>query len=290
MALPKPQKPQDWLTQFGNIVLGKRVDETKDAWLLGPMGEIGGIADRFVEKIAAEENLTVERNIPSSGLIDGFQGFQYLEYPINPRIEDFYKHTLDYNLDVWTQWRPVFGSMGYLVRKLFSQRIQQLNLPRRSLDTARGLKSEIISLLDEKKNTVYRVWYRRLNSTGEVVYSGVYTHCNIPGGEKCMKIIFPLPQGSATVIMRARTDKHGNLLLESRGNTEGDPGFYFLVRDRKDILWKHFLSSFHESIFVYEDDAGTLRADHSMRLWRFRTYDLHYKITKAMNRPRERNA
>lgn len=276
MALPKGQNPFDWLTQLWNIALGKRVELEKDQWLLGPIGDIGGIADKFVDRIAQEEHLNVKRNSPGSGLTEGFET---LAGRLNPKIEGFYKRTTDYDLDAWTQWRPVFGSLGYLVSKLFSQRIQQLNLPRTSLDTAMGIDSEIISLVDKGGETVYRVWYRRLKKSGEVVYSRIYTHCQVPSGEKCLKVIFPLPQGSATVVMKMECEKEGNLELVSRGKAYGDPGFYFLVKDRKGNYWKHYLPSFHERVFVYEDREGILRADHSMSLWKCRVYDLHYKMT-----------
>ncbi len=277
MALPKLQNPLDWTTQLWNIALGKKIDTTADRWLLGPVGDIGGIADKFVYRIAEEENLTIKRNEPGSGLVEGFDGLTGL---INPKIEAFYQRTIDFDLDAWTQWRPVFGSLGYIVYKLFSQRIQQLNLPQRSLDTAFGIRSEIISLVDDDGRVVYRVWFRRLKRTGEVVYSGIYTDCRLPNGEQCLKVIFPLPQGNATVVMRMSCDSEGNLDLESKGRRYGDPGFYFLVEDRKGVLWKHYLPSFHERIFVFEDDEGTLRADHSMSLWGCRAYDLHYKITE----------
>ncbi len=280
MALPKFQNPFDWTTQLWNISLGKKVDIVKDEWLVGPIGEIGGIADRFIIKLADEKNLVIKRNEPGSGLVESFDE---LENSINPKIKTFYKKTINYDFDVWTQWKPIFGSFGYLVYKLFSQRIQQLNLPQRPLDTALGIKSEIITLEDINGKIVYRVWFRRLKKTNEVVYSGIYTHCQIPSGETCLKVIFPLPQGNATVIMRMNCDSKGNLELVSKGKKYGDPGFYFLVEDRKKILWKHYLPSFHERIFVYEDGEGILRADHSMSLWNFRTYDLHYKISEKNN-------
>jgi len=277
MALPKAQNPLDWTTQLWNIALGKKVIHEEDEWLLGPIGDIGGIADRFVSRVAEQQNLHEKRNVEGSGLVDQFDA---LNGPLNPKIEDFYKRTMTYDLDAWTQWKPFFGSLGYLVNKLFSKRIQQLNLPQQSLDTALGIKSEIISLLNDEGETVYRVWFRRLKRTGEVIYSGIYTKCRIPSGERCLKVIFPLPQGSATVVMRLHVDSEGNLELESKGEKYGDPGFYFLVEDRMGQMWKHYLPSFHERIFVYEDEEGILRADHSMSLWRCRCYDLHYKMTQ----------
>lgn len=288
MALPKAQNPQDWLTQLWNIALGKRVNENKDHWLLGPIGDIGGIADRFIERLAKEEGLSGHYNLPSSGLLEGFQQFDSIAGRVNPRIEYFYRTTIDYELDVWTQWRPMWGSLDYLVYKLFSQRNQQLNLPRTSLDAASGLKSDIITLLDDSGDVAYRVWFRRLQKNDEVVYSGIYSHCTIPSRETCVKVIFPLPQGSATVIMRAAVDDRGNLELVSSGKDYGDSGFCFIVQDRVGHLWKHYLPSFRERIFVYEDNSNILRADHSMSLWKWRTYDLRYKIRPKKDSSQER--
>ena len=208
MSLPKPQNPLDWTTQLLNIALGRRVDAAEDDWLVGPIGSIGGIADKFVTRIAEDKNLTIKRNEPETGLVDGFDG---LEDSINPNIVAFYKRTIDFDLDAWTQWKPIWGSLGYIVYKLFSQRVQQLNLPQQSLDTAYGIKSEIISLVDKSGQPVYRVWFRRLKKTNEVVYSGIYTHCEIPSGEKWLKVIFPLPQGSATVIMKISCDSRNGV-------------------------------------------------------------------------------
>jgi len=64
MALPKLQNPLDWTTQLWNIALGRKIDKAADGWLLGPIGNIGGIADKFVYRIAEQENFTVKRNEP----------------------------------------------------------------------------------------------------------------------------------------------------------------------------------------------------------------------------------
>ena len=275
MALPKAQKVQDWLTQFWNIQMGRKVDMQSDQWLLGPIGDVGGIADKFVERLSRVENLTLHKNIPDAGLMDENNVFPKA---LNPRIDEFYTKTINFDLDVWSQWKPVWGSMGHLVSQLFSRRIQQLNLPQSPIDTASGITSDILTLKDEAGTVRYRIWFRTLKKNNEVIYSGVYSHCTLPSGEACIKVAFPLPQGSATVIMRINIDAHGNLELLSKGEQYGDPGFYFIVADRLGQLWKLYIPSFHERIFVYEDDEGTLRADHTMSLWRWKTYELHYKI------------
>ena len=72
MALPAAQNPLDWTTQLWNIALGQRVNRKTDGWLLGPIGDIGGIADHYIERVATEQALTVRRNLPNSGLVHEF--------------------------------------------------------------------------------------------------------------------------------------------------------------------------------------------------------------------------
>ena len=113
-----------------------------------------------------------------------------------------------------------------------------------------------------------------------MIYSGIYSSCTLPSGERCLKVIFPLPHGNATVVMRAQSDASGNLELTSAGSRYGAPGFYLLVEDRKAQLWQHLIRRFHERIFVYRTEGDGLRADHSMSLAGFRVYSLHYKIRR----------
>ncbi|HRJ70874.1 MAG TPA: hypothetical protein PLS03_01545 [Terrimicrobiaceae bacterium] len=280
MAFPRPQAPQDWLTQAWHIAAGRRLDPVADAWLLGPIGEIGGIADRFVDKLAEREGLSIQRSEPGSGLLEGFDAFPGVREAVHPAIDQFYRHTSDYDFDVWSEWQPAFGGLGSLVARIFTRRIQQLNLPRRPLDTAWGVSSEIIVLRDSQGARKYTIWFRRLKKTGEVIYSGVYADCVLPGGERCLKVVFPLPQGNATVVMRLRADDAGNLELLSHGRRCGEAGFYFVVQDSSGKLWMNYLGSFQERIFVQVDPEGVLRADHAMTVWNLRAYDLHYKLSR----------
>ena len=94
-----------------------------------------------------------------------------------------------------------------------------------------------------------------------------------------MKAIFPLPRGSATVVFHVGSDSKGNLELLSSGKIDGDPGFYFLVEDRR-TLWKHFLPSMKERIFVSEDEGCNLKAEHTMSLWSLKVYSMSYRIKK----------
>jgi hypothetical protein len=282
MALPRPQALQDWLTQVWNIIFGRRVLLPADHWLVGPIGDAGGIHERVIAQIAERENLTVEKNPRSQGLLESFEVLPAVGGKVHPEIEAFYSRTTDYELDVWTKWSAFWGIFGGLVGRVFCKRIGQLNLPGDSMETAHGISSEIILLRGSDGAVRYRIWLRRLKKTGAVIYSGIYSHCTLPSGEKCLKVIFPLPYGSATVVMRATVDPAGNLELASRGSRYGAPGFYLLVEDRKRQLWKHLIARFHERIYVCWTESEGLRADHTMSLWGFQTYNLHYKIRKRV--------
>ncbi len=277
MAFPTKQNPLDWTTQYWNIVLGKRVDFDADTWLLGPMGRIEEEADRFVERMAKENKLVITRNLSHAGLVESMD-----EWPVSlsPKIRDFYLRTSDYELAVQSIWKPVFGSLGYLVAKLFSRRIQQLNLPQNTRDRALAFDSEIIKLVDHTGRVEFTIWRRRIRDTGETVFFGIYTTCRIPSGEFCVKAVFPLPRGCATVIFRTQSDSTGNLSLISSGKKYGDPGFYFLVEDRKGCLWKNYLPSLRERIIVTEGGDGTLIAEHTLKLWSFQVYSMIYSIEK----------
>jgi len=276
MPLPYLQNPLDWTTQVWNIAKGQRMDRRTDDWLLGPTGLPKEKPGEFISRIARTDDLTVIKNPSGAGLIDCFQKF---DVAINPAIEAFYANTIDYELKIAAKWAPGFGSMGYLVRKLFSERIQQLNLSRNSVGE-QAIESDITYLVDADQKNVYRVWQRRLAESGEVMFYGIYTFCQIPSGKWCLKAIFPLPRGSATVIFGVHSDADGNLELLSSGNDSGDPGFYFIVEDCHGRLWKNYLHTFRERIFVSKNHEGALVAGHEMTLWNRSVYQMHYQLNR----------
>lgn len=112
MAFPTWQNPCDWVTQCWNIALGKRMRPGLDDWLLGPVGEIGESADDFVARHAREHGWTVRRGDPDAGLIEPAADWGL---PLNDDVADFYARTGAYAFEVRGSWKPVFGSLGYLV-------------------------------------------------------------------------------------------------------------------------------------------------------------------------------
>jgi hypothetical protein len=195
---------QDWITQVWVKSTGRRYSPEIDYWLVGPIGDTEIIKDKFIQELATTENLEVKENIVNGGLLENFEDLNltYLEKKLlNPRIVDFYEKTSEYNFEIWSEWCGFYKPFGWILSIIFSKRLQQLNLPLSSLQSAKGIKSNIIKLIDKStKLTKWTIWYRILKSTNDVIYSGVYTTCEVPNlTGKFLKIVFPLPNGNIVV-------------------------------------------------------------------------------------------
>lgn len=278
------QRLQDYLSQRWVMFRGRRIEPRDFDWLMGPFGEVDVIGDSYVQRLANEQGLIVERHVSGAGLLDSIASLALNDTArarLNAEVAAFYERTADHELDVWSEWSPVFRPFGGMLQRLYSRRLQQLNVPLRPLDTSRGIASQILKLRDPKMGeTRHTVWYRVLKATGQVIYSGVYGTCRIPDGRTCVKVVFPLPRGNATVIMAISVGERGDLDLVSSGEGFGSPGFYFLLRDKRGRHHAQYIRSFRERIHVYVDDERVLRTDHTLTLWKRRVLQLHYKITR----------
>lgn len=162
---------------------------------------------------------------------------------------------------------------------IFSRRLQQLNLPLNPIDSAKGIVSNILKLKDKNNSTRYTVWYRILKSSNDVIFSGVYAPAYIKGKpDKHLKVIFPLPNGNASVVMKKEVLNDGSLLLSSEGKKFGDNGFYFTLTDGNNKHWAKFVKSMHEWIHVYVDEENVLRTDHTLHFYGRPLLKLHYKM------------
>jgi hypothetical protein len=288
LAYPR-QKFQDWFTQQWAIFWGKRIEPEIVPWLMGPFGKPGAIADDFVNKIAEDEGLIIERNVASHGLIS----IKELKLSVaesgrlSQKVIDFYEKTGFYDLKFSVKWNPLFKIFGKLVKYLFSNRIEQLNIPTSNVESSKQINSEIITLSDPKSKEVkYTVWYRTFKSTGQVLYSGVYTTCTLPSGKACIKAVFPLPNGNATVMMSPSVGPNGELCLDSSGKKFGDPGFYFLLNDSKGDLWSQYISAFRDQLNVCCHE-GNIIVEQTLTLWHWRVLRFNYEIhlKKAIHKP-----
>ena len=279
----KNQSIQNWITQQWGILFGQRIDNKKHQWLLGPFGGTKGIGIKFVEQFAKNESLVIDSQRKNKGLLESILNLGLPETELkrlSPDVIDFYESTSSYDLLLKAKWNPFFKIFGIVVKSIFSKRIEQLNVPIENLADASGLTNEIIKLVDKKTNDVKRtIWLRTFKSTDQVVYSGVYETCSLPKKQICIKAIFPIPNGNATVILTPSVSKNGELILDSSGQRIGDSGFYFLLRDSKGKLWSKFIKSFKDKLVV-KSISDKIRATQTLTLWNLKVLEFEYEIKK----------
>lgn len=280
LAYPK-QDFKDWLTQQWVILRGRKIDPNQFPWLAGPFGNLNNIGDSFIAPLANEHGLNVNRNTKSHGLISPIDLLnlspQELE-KLSDNVIKFYERTSEYNLNLDVKWNPFFKVSGILLNIVFSKRINQLNIPTKSTHGDNELSSEIITLTDPKNGEVkYTIWYRTFKATGQVVYSGIYSTCTLDSGQTCVKAVFPLPRGNATVILKPSVGENGELILESAGKKFGDAGFYFLLHDSKGVFWSQYIKSFRDQLIV-KPDGDNITAVQTLTLWKLRVLQFIYKI------------
>ncbi|MDB5101203.1 MAG: hypothetical protein JWM80_5624 [Cyanobacteria bacterium RYN_339] len=270
---------------------GRRAPIAAHQWLAGPVGLPGRGGQSYYDDHAAAAQLRLVWNDPSAGLLPDFlalAGPDFDPLAIDPRVRAFYEHTAAYNLDAWSRWSWPFGALAWILIALVSRRVDQMNLPLSPLDTSAGMTSEVIKLeTADGSPAAYRGWFRRLRESGRSIYAGFYTIAIPPRfGAPCVKVVFPLPYGSATVLLRPEAKRDGSLLLVSRGLRFGDPGFYRVLQQDETTLVARHVPAMHETIHVYIDTAGEMRTDHVFSFWSIPMLQLRYKITpKALVEP-----
>lgn len=261
-------------------LFGRRHRPDDIRWLLGPLGG-PTIGDRAYEETAEREGLTLVRDAKEGGLVPSFDVLSSAAFDparVHPKIRDFYENTSAYRLDTWaTTYFPANVALWLLVSTI-SRRVEQLNFPLDGLDTAHGMTSEIILLREPDGRVRYTGWFRKLARKAQVIYTGFYMTEEIPHAEgACVKVVFPMPNGNATVILRPENDERTGFRLVSAGERFGDVGFYRVQRSGDALrVWR--ISSLHETFCLYVDDEDTVRCEHDIRFLGFRVLTLHYKI------------
>ncbi len=261
---------------------GRRVDPAgADAWLSAPIHGHSQVGDDWIADAAAElGGRTVtgpdQGLLPDLAALDG-PGFRAAD--LHPSVRDFYQATAGWRMDVWTQWSAPFRPLGAVVTRLFGRRVQQLALPTRPLDTARGMDSRVVAVLDADGRQRFAAWLRTLRATGEYVYSGCYTTTLLPGTDQpSVHVSFPLEQGNVQVFLRPAVLPGGALLLSSPPGRFGGDGAYVLVRHGP--VHHAARVPLHEEFRVFVDDEGVLRTDHVLRLWSAAVLRLHYRMAR----------
>ncbi len=273
----------DLATQRWVMLTGRRADLDSADWLEGPVGEPDGIGGDFFDRWAAEQGLVVDRSAERRGLLpdlDVLGGPGFDPRRVDPDVRRFYEQTSAFELEAWSEWCGPFRPFGWALARIFSRRLQQLNVPLRPLDTSRGTDSEVLHLRRAGGEPVeFAAWTRRLRGSGDVLYAGGYSTARVPGHRNpCVRVVFPLPNGNAIVLLKPSVDAAGALCLLSAGDWYGDPGFYFTVHRAGGRVWARYVRAMRESIRVYGAGGGEVRADHVMWLFGLVFLRLHYRL------------
>ncbi len=272
----------DWITQRWVQLTGRSVNLGDYPWLAGPVGDVDLIGSAFFRRLAEKKNLEFVADGPGRGLIDDFSrlsGPGCNPNDVDARVIRFYENTAEFEFDIWSEWCGAFRPFGGALAVIFSRRLQQLNVPLSPLDTKLGITSDVVQLKERSGQVVYTAWVRDVVLTKRTLYAGSYSVCHVPGYPgPCVKVVFPLPNGNATVIMRPESGPDGSFTVRSAGIRFGDPGFYFFVEKEPGRGWARYVRSLQEAIRVYADAQGTLRADHDLWIWGARFLRLHYRM------------
>jgi len=278
----------DWSTQMWVRATGRRVSLSENAWLDGPAGKTRLIGQEFFANYAKDCGLEIVQS-GRPGLIEDFRSLcgsaNDLGAVAGP-VKAFYEHTSDYEMDAWSEWHGLFRPFGWALAVIFSRRLQQLNVPLSSLDSSKGISSQVIQLRDPRSGKIVQAaWVRALHATKNILYAGSYSVCRVPGfQDPCVKVVFPLPNGNAIVLMRPVAHEDGSLTVASAGRAFGDPGFYFVVHEGNGMARARYVRSLKETIRVYPAEPGAVRADHVLWLWGKEFLRLHYRMRVRSNR------
>lgn len=278
----------DWSTQRWVQATGRRISLADHPWLDGPIGKPSGIGSRFFEDYARDHGLRIVAG-QRCGLLGDFHALASPQFDpgrVKPVVAEFYQTTSEYELDAWSHWCGLFQPFGWALAALFSRRLQQLNVPLSGLDTSRGMTSRVMKVVTAGGEPAFTAWVRELVGSRQVIYAGAYSSCEVPDWVgRCVKVVFPLPNGNAIVVMRPVAQADGSLMLVSAGAGFGSPGFYFTVHGRHGVVWARYLKSLRESIWVYDANAVEVRADHVLRLWGATFLRLHYRLRRRSSLP-----
>ena len=272
-----------WLIYRMIAVFGRTHARADIAWLVGPMGG-PMIGDAPYREVAAREDLTIERASRDGGLVPDLAMLASAAFDptrLHPAIREFYEHTADFAMDVWSKLYFPTNIGLFLLVTTISRQVDQLNFPLSPLDSARGMSSEIITLRRRDGRVRYTGWFRTLGDAQAVLYTGFYMTEQVPNeAGPSVKVVFPMPNGNATVVLRPRAEPDGALTLDSSGRRFGDVGFYRLAARGPDHVKVWHIRSLKEHFRVYVDAQGVLRCDHMVRFLGLPVLRLHYKISK----------
>ena len=138
-----------------------------EQWLDAPIHDGETIGDAWLQQAAAAYGGVVREQEKGAGLLPGMallDGPDFRAAELRPEVRDFYEHTSEWRMEVWTQWNLLFQPGGELISRYFGRRVQQLALPTRPLDVALGMDSRVATIVDAEGSQRAAGWLRTLIS------------------------------------------------------------------------------------------------------------------------------
>jgi len=275
----------DQLTRAFWKITGRPVDLSgPHSWLNAVRSPRSEVGDDWLINAAEDAGGALVDDATNAGLLSDMRQLNTRHFDagkLRPEVRDFYEQTSSWRLEVWAQWNPFCLPAGRLLARYFGRRIKQLTIPTRPLEVALGMDSTVTLVTDREGNQVSAAWIRRLRSSGEFIYSGLYRVQRLPSEEQpSINVSFPLESGNVQIFLRPWVGRDGSLFLTSRAGRFGDNGAYMLVEDDAGEFHAARIP-LHETFRIYVDEEGTLRTDHIIKLGWIRVVQLHYKMEKT---------
>jgi len=272
----------DRMTQTWVRATGRKISFVDYPWLVGPSGHPNQIDDRWLDE---ETERLGGNHIEGGGLLGQMSDLASEEFdPVRLArpIVEFYEQTSDWRMEVRSQWSAAAWPFGWLLSWVFSRRLGQLNVPLRPFHTAQGMDSHVVGVLDQHGFQVGAAWFRTLRATGQTVYSGWYGTSTLPESNRpSLRVVFPLPNGNVTVLLRPEIRPDGALVLASPIGSFGAEGAYLVVaQPDHQFGWARRIPLAEEFV-VSVDSEGTLRTEHTLKLWPIPVFQLHYQMAKV---------
>lgn len=235
----------------------------------------------YFERVAAVDEVKSQ----PCGLVDSFSIYDREDFKVDriePSIRSFYEETYRYVLTVTPNWKSGFRLGGSFVHWLGVQ-VGQLSLPIATETPESRVDTRLVPIKDASDGRVdVRGWIRTYTGGNTAMYVAAYsTHTS--RAVTYMNIAFPLPGGNLTSVLNiADSPDHrvgtGIVLSTlSSQNALGDQGIYFAN------LLLPLRLPLNESIAVWVNSNGELKARHDMWLWRINFLTLEYDIRLAEN-------
>jgi len=260
---------------------GRPVDLSGEhRWLLGPSNHGPLVADSWLTDLASTIGGT-----PSFGSEDGgiladmarLNGPDFQASALNSGVRNFYQVTSQWDMDVSVRWNPAFKPGGAFISRFFGHRVEQLAIPTATGGRPQQIRSKVVPICDESGSQHAAAWLRTWQTTGKYVYSGCYSVRSLPGARQpCVHVAFPLQAGNVQVFLRPKVLPGGDLHLSSRSGSFGEPGTYVVVEESGRTYAAR--APIHEEFIVAANPDGTLRTEHSLRLWSAPVVQLRYRM------------